>query len=325
MEDIRRWMILTSIAPITWGASYLVTRALLPADAPLWGAVMRALPAGLLLLLVARERPRGSWWWKAPVIGTLTVGAFFVLIYVVAQRLPSGLAATMMATSPAVMMLLAWPMLALRPQARALVGAGLGFVGVCAMLLTGVTGVDPIGVLASLTAMAMASVGFLLTRRWGGEVAVLPSTAWQLVAGGLVVLPFAVAVEGGPPRLDAPALAGFAFLTIVATALAYVLWFGGLAVLSPGTVGLLGALQAAPGRRDGPGDRRHRARASGRRRAGASARTRGGGGRRRAGQGRLRRRSAPRHGSAWARQDAAGARETLAYTLKRNSSLDDDS
>ncbi len=240
-------MLLTSIAPITWGASYLVTRTLLPADVPLWGAVLRALPAGLLLLLVARERPRGSWWWKAPVIGTLTVGAFFVLVYVVAQRLPSGLAATTMATSPAVMMLLAWPMLALRPQAKALIGAGLGFVGVCAMLLTGVTGVDPIGVLASLTAMTMASVGFLLTRRWGGEVAVLPSTAWQLVAGGLVVLPFAVATEGGPPRLDAAALAGFAFLTIVATALAYVLWFGGLAVLSPGTVGLLGLLNPVTG------------------------------------------------------------------------------
>ena len=240
-------MALTAIAPITWGSTYLVTRALLPADAPLWGAVLRALPAGLLLLLVARERPRGAWWWRAPLIGTMTVGAFFVLVYVVAQRLPSGLAATMMAVSPAVMMLLAWPMLALRPQRMPLIGAASGFVGVCAMLLTGVTGTDPVGVLASLAAMTMASAGFMLARRWSAEVSVLSATAWQLVAGGLVVLPFAVAVEGAPPHLDGPAVAGLAYLTTVATALAYVVWFGGLARLEPGTVGLLGLLNPVAG------------------------------------------------------------------------------
>ncbi|WP_372593305.1 EamA family transporter [Actinotalea sp.] len=247
MEDTRRWTALTAIAPITWGSTYLVTAALLPAEAPLWGAVLRALPAGLLLLLLARERPRGAWWWRAPLIGTMTVGAFFVLVYVVAQRLPSGLAATMMAVSPAVMMLLAWPMLGLRPQRLPLMGAALGFLGVCAMLLTGVTAVDPVGVLASLAAMAMASVGFLLSRRWAGEVAVLPATAWQLVAGGLVVLPFALVIEGAPPELDGPAVAGFVYLSMIATALAYVLWFGGLARLEPGTVGLLGLLNPVVG------------------------------------------------------------------------------
>jgi len=146
-----------------------------------------------------------------------------------------------------VMMLLAWPMLAIRPQRLPLLGAALGFVGVCVMLLTGMTSADPVGVLASLAAMTMASIGFLLSRRWAGEVAVLPATAWQLVAGGLVVLPFAVAIEGAPPRLDGPAVAGFVYLTTVATALAYVVWFGGLARLEPGTVGLLGLLNPVAG------------------------------------------------------------------------------
>src|SRR5262245_25899429 len=64
MEGNRlRWILITAIAPIAWGSSYYVTRHLLPADAPLWGGVLRALPAGLIVLLIARRLPTGAWWW----------------------------------------------------------------------------------------------------------------------------------------------------------------------------------------------------------------------------------------------------------------------
>ncbi|WP_205783018.1 hypothetical protein [Microbacterium sp. ABRD28] len=62
METKWRWLLLTAVAPISWGATYYVTRHFLPADAPLWGAALRALPAGLILLLLARRLPRGAWW-----------------------------------------------------------------------------------------------------------------------------------------------------------------------------------------------------------------------------------------------------------------------
>lgn len=53
---------LTALAPISWGSTYAVTTELLPADRPLFTGVMRALPAGLLLLALARVLPRGAWW-----------------------------------------------------------------------------------------------------------------------------------------------------------------------------------------------------------------------------------------------------------------------
>ena len=43
------WIALTAVAPIAWGSTYFVTRHLLPADSPIWGAVIRCLPAGILL------------------------------------------------------------------------------------------------------------------------------------------------------------------------------------------------------------------------------------------------------------------------------------
>ena len=235
------------MAPIAWGTTYFVTHEFLPPDYPLYGAVLRALPAGLLLALACRQRPRGSWWWRSLVLGVLNVGAFFALIYVAAQLLPTSVASTIMATSPVMMMLLAWLILADRPKALHLAGAGIGLAGVCLMLLTGATTVNPLGVLASVSAMAMSSIGYILLKKWGGAVDLLPLTSWQLLAGGLVLLPVAVAVEGAPPALDGPALLGFGYVTVVATALAFAAWFNGLRRLDAGTVGLIGLLNPVTG------------------------------------------------------------------------------
>lgn len=249
MEDTRRWLPVAAIAPVLWGSTYYVTRHALPADSPLWGGVLRALPAGIVLLVLARRLPRGSWWWRSLVLGTLTVGAFFALVYVAAQTLPSSIASTVMALGPVVMMLAAWVLLGRRPLLRAVLGGLLGVLGVAVMLLGGGdgAGLDPRGIGASVAAMLMSSIGYVLANRWQGEVEVLPLTAWQLVAGALVLLPVAVAVEGAPPALDRTAVLGFAYVSLAATAVANVAWFAALRHLGPSTVGLVGLLNPVTG------------------------------------------------------------------------------
>jgi probable blue pigment (indigoidine) exporter len=249
VEDTRRWLPVAALAPVLWGTTYYVTRHALPADSPLWGGVLRALPAGLLLLALARRLPRGAWWWRSAVLGTLTTGAFFALVYLAAQLLPTSIASTVMAVGPVAMMLAAWVLLGQRPRLRAVVGGVLGVVGVAVMLLGGGSdgALDGRGVLASVAAMLLSSVGYVLASRWQGEVDVLPLTAWQLVAGALVLIPVAVAVEGAPPALVRTALAGFAYVSLVATALANVAWFATLRHLGPSTTGLVGLLNPVTG------------------------------------------------------------------------------
>jgi len=248
VETIRiKWLLVAVIAPIAWGSTYFVTRQLLPADYPLWGAVIRALPAGLILLALARERPRGSWWWKSLVLGTLNVGAFFILVYVAAQLLPTSIASTLMALSALVIPLVAWPLLAERPRIIALVGAAIGFGGVSIMLFVDVAGLNLWGALASVAAMLMSSVGFILAKRWGTGTSALSITAWQLIAGSLLVAPVAALVEGPFPSLDGPAVLGFAYVTIVATAVANVAWFVALRNLPASSVGLIGLLNPVTG------------------------------------------------------------------------------
>ncbi|HEX3005012.1 MAG TPA: EamA family transporter, partial [Angustibacter sp.] len=202
---------------------------------------------GLLLLALTRRRPHGVWWLRAAVLGTLNIGAFFVLIYVTAQLLPSGIAATLTAFSPLVMMLLAWPLLRQRPTAVSLAAAVVGLVGVALLVLQGGGAVSLAGVAASVAAMAMASLGFILVKRWAPPVPLLAFTSWQLVAGGVVLAPVALVVEGPPPALGLPALAGFAYLAVIGTGVAYAAWFHGLSRLDPGAVALIGLLNPLVG------------------------------------------------------------------------------
>lgn len=246
MEDIWRWRSITAVAPIAWGSNYYVAHRYLPADTPLYGGALRALPAGLLLLALTRRLPRGAWWWRAVVLGTLNMGAFFVLIYVAAQRLPTSIAASVMATSPVVLMLAAWLLLGERPRAVGLAGAGIGLAGVSLLVAAG-GDVDTFGVVASVAAMVMSSAGYVLAKRWTATADVLAVTAWQLLAGGATLLPLAVLIEGPPPAVDVPTRLALAYVAVVATAVAFVAWFTGLRHLSAGEVGLIGLLNPVTG------------------------------------------------------------------------------
>ncbi|MEU0008014.1 EamA family transporter [Streptomyces sp. NPDC006314] len=240
-------MALTAVAPVAWGANYFVTREFLPVDRPLYGAALRALPAGLALLAFRRQRPRGAWWWRSAVLGLVNVSAFFVLVYASSQLLPTSVAATVMAVSPLTMMFMAWPLVGESPRTAHLAGAVIGLAGVSLMLLAGVAATSVPGILASAAAVLVSSFGHILAKRWSGAADAIATTAWQLTAGGLFLLPVAVVVEGTPPELSTPTLLAFCYVALVATALAFTVWFTGLRHLPAGTVGLIGFLNPVTG------------------------------------------------------------------------------
>ncbi|MFC5730415.1 MULTISPECIES: EamA family transporter [Nocardioides] len=237
----------TAIAPISWGSTYYVTATHLPPDRPLFAALVRALPFGLALLLVRRQLPHGDWWWRAALLGVINVGAFFALIFVAAYRLPGGLAATLTATSPLLVALIAWLLIRERPTPGAIVGAVLGVLGVALLVLRAGFTVDPVGVAASLSAVLLFSLGMVLVKRWKPPVDMLTFTSWQLVAGGLAILPVALIVEGAPPAVDTSAVAGYLYIGVVGTVVAYTAWFTGIGRLPATAVALVGLLNPVSG------------------------------------------------------------------------------
>src|SRR5688572_24161737 len=123
-------ILITAIAPASWGMTYLVTTELLPDGRPLLAGALRALPAGIALALVGRARPQGSWWWRAAVLGVLNIGAFFALLFVAAYRLPGGVAATLGSVQPLIAAGLAAVLLGERLRRNVVVAGMLGVAGV---------------------------------------------------------------------------------------------------------------------------------------------------------------------------------------------------
>ena len=236
-------MAVTALAPAVWGTTYLVTTELLPPGRPLLAALVRALPAGLALLAVTRVLPVGSWWWRSLVLGSLNIGVFFALLFAAAHRLPGGVAATVGAVQPLLVVALAAGLLGEAVTARVLLAGLTGLVGVGLLVLRADAAVDPVGVAAALGGAVVMAAGVVLTKRWGRPVGLLAFTAWQLTAGGLVLLPVTLAVEGLPPDgVSATNAAGFAYLAVVGTALAYALWFRGVTALPAASTAALGLL-----------------------------------------------------------------------------------
>jgi probable blue pigment (indigoidine) exporter len=237
-------VLLTALAPVSWGTTYAVTTEFLPPDRPLFTALTRALPAGLLLLALARVLPRGIWWGRAAVLGALNIGAFFPLLFLSAYRLPGGLAAVVGSIGPLFVIGLSALLLGQRATVRAVLAALTAAFGVSLVVLKAAGALDTLGVLAALGSTASMSAGTVLTKRWGRPdgVGPLALTGWQLTAGGLIIAPVAFLVEGAPPALDAPAVGGYLYLSLANTAVAYWLWFRGIGGLTATQVTFLGPL-----------------------------------------------------------------------------------
>ncbi|KQW15462.1 EamA family transporter [Streptomyces sp. Root369] len=237
-------VLLTALAPVSWGTTYAVTTEFLPADRPLFTGMLRALPAGLVLLALARVLPRGVWWGKATVLGALNIGAFFPLLFLSAYRLPGGMAAVVGSVGPLIVVGLSAVLLGQRPTARSVLTGLVAAFGVSLVVLRAAGALDVVGVAAAFTSAASMSAGTVLTKRWGRPdgVGPLALTAWQLTAGGLLIAPLALLVEGAPPALDGRAVGGYLYLALANTAVAYWLWFRGIGRLTATQVTFLGPL-----------------------------------------------------------------------------------
>jgi probable blue pigment (indigoidine) exporter len=236
----------TAIGPMLWGTNYWIATELLPANRPLLAASGRALPAGVLLVLVARELPPAGWRLRITTLAVLNVGLFFVLLFVAAERLPGGVAAAAGAVGPIVALLLGWPVLGIRPSIVRLATGALGVVGVGALVLGPAASLDAIGVAAALGCAGSMATATVLGRRWGRPpLSLVGLTAWQLTIGGILVAPFMLLFEGVPAVPTVANLTGFGLMGLFGTAVAYGLWIRGVSELPASAMQFLALLSPA--------------------------------------------------------------------------------
>lgn len=210
-----------------WGACFVAIEWGLR-DAPvLWFAALRGLVAGaaLLLLATAQRRPAPDGlrdWGRITLLGLVNGTIAFAAMFAGVAGLATGTAAVLANAQPLLILLPAWWLYGEALSRRTAVALVVGFAG---LALVSVPGGGGDGALLSLTAAAAITAGTLLSRRLGGlDVIVL--TGWHFVIGGLAGAVLAAVVEGAPVIAWTPRfVAVLAFLSLVGTAAAFVVWF----------------------------------------------------------------------------------------------------
>lgn len=235
-------ILLTALAPLIWGSTYLVTTEFLPPDRPFTAAVIRCLPAGMLLLLWTRRLPRRDEWGRTALLSFFNIGLFQSLLFVSAYRLPGGIAAILTATQVLMVLLFAWLIGREHVRMQAWIAAAVGVLGVALLVLSPDAAFDTVGVLAALLGAASMAAGLFFSKHWKSSLPVLAFTGWQLLLGGLMMLPVALWTEPLPETISLGNVAGYLYLCLIGSVLTYALFFRGLQRLPSPVVSVLGLL-----------------------------------------------------------------------------------
>jgi drug/metabolite transporter (DMT)-like permease len=205
-----------------WGSTYLAIRLAIATIPPLMMAGVRFLIAGTLLYSWMRLHkappPARIHWRSAAVVGGLMLMGGNGGVTWSEQRVPSGLAALLIATVPLWMAILeALRRGGTRPTRRITLGLGLGFAGIALLIgpvnLAGGERIDPMGAGVLLFAALSWACGSLYSRRAQLPAAALLGTAMEMLAGGALLL-LAGALSGEWQHLDLAAITPASLLAL---------------------------------------------------------------------------------------------------------------
>jgi drug/metabolite transporter (DMT)-like permease len=217
---------------LIWGSTYLFMRFAVETLPPVAVAGVRYFAAGAILFAIAawRAKPelvKVSWRGHAVVGTLLTAGNGSVALAV--QRIPSGVAALLVALTPCMMVMLEWLWRrGSRPTLGVIAGLVLGIAGMLVLVGPGTLGgdrIDPIGAAIVLAGSAAWAVGSIYARTLPRFQSAVRTSGIQMMAGGAVVSIVAL-LAGDFARFD-PSVASFksvfsfAYLILIGSLLGY--------------------------------------------------------------------------------------------------------
>jgi drug/metabolite transporter (DMT)-like permease len=195
----RAWKVLLALSIIyfVWGSTFLAIRVGVREVPPFLLAGMRFLVAGLVLFGWMRARgtpsPTRREWGGATLLALLIFVCDYGLLFWAERRVPSGVAAVMLATIPVFMSLseiiiLKTQRLTIRLAAALVVGIGGVAVLVSHSVSFGDAPIDPVGACALIAAAISWSAASALTRKVPLPAEKAMSSGVQMLAGGVLLV-----------------------------------------------------------------------------------------------------------------------------------------
>jgi drug/metabolite transporter (DMT)-like permease len=189
----KRWKVIIAFALVyvIWGSTYLAIRYAIGTIPPFLMAGTRFLVAGSALYLWQRLRggpkPTLIQWRNTAIVGGTMLMLGNGLLSWSELRVPSGLAALIVALVPLWMVLFDWMSGGTRPGRNAIFGIALGFLGVGLLVgPSGRGGVDPLGAIALIICGMGWSAGTLVGRRVDMPASTFLTTGMEMIAGGVI-------------------------------------------------------------------------------------------------------------------------------------------
>ena len=224
------WLALGTVY-VVWGSTYLAIAVAVQTLPPLFYSGVRFTLAGLVLagwlafrrvdLRISRRELGG-----AAAVGILMLAGGNGLVNLAERTVPSGVAALIVASIP--LCIVVYRMIARERVGRDLLaGVLLGLVGVGILVIPGgLNGtIDPLGALMLFGATLSWALGTFLSPRLSTPRNALVSTAYQMLAGGLILivaaLPKGEFAQIDPATFSARSLIAFAYLVVFGSLVAY--------------------------------------------------------------------------------------------------------
>ena len=235
----RAWTALWAVYLI-WGSTYLGIKVAGDTIPAFFAVSSRFLLAGALLAgWVAWRQGRGALrvtraeLASAALIGLLLPGANG-LLFVAERTVPTGVASLIIASVPLLVILMRLAG-GERPPRLALVGVGVGFLGV-AFLFRPEGGATWWGIaVTGVSALAWAAGSYLSGRLPLPEDA-LVATTFEMLAGGLILLPVGLAQQPDLGSISGKSLAAFLYLVVAGSLIGYTAYVWLLHHVALGTV-----------------------------------------------------------------------------------------
>jgi drug/metabolite transporter (DMT)-like permease len=224
------WLAL-GVVYVVWGSTYLAIAVAVQTLPPLFYSGIRFALAGLLLaawlafrrvdLRISRRELGGT-----ALVGVLMLAGGNGLVNIGERTVPSGVAALIVASIP--LWIVLYRMIASERIGRDLfAGVLLGVVGVAILVVPGgLNGtIDPVGALILFGATLSWALGTFLSPRLSTPRNALVSTAYQMAAGGIVLIGVALATgelaHVDPAAISVRSLVAFGYLVVFGSLVAY--------------------------------------------------------------------------------------------------------
>jgi drug/metabolite transporter (DMT)-like permease len=192
-----RWKIAVAFFAVyvCWGMTYLAMRVAVVDIPPHLLSGSRFVVAGLLLYAWARLRgepsPTAKQWRAAVVIGGFLLLGGNASVAWAEERVPSGLAAVLIAVAPIWMVGLEWARGGARPTKRVTVGLLLGLLGVGLLVSSRASDssrVDPRGAVILILASASWAWGSVISKSAPLPKSPFLATSMEMIGGGMLLL-----------------------------------------------------------------------------------------------------------------------------------------